>query len=115
MTTTTKIYIEKNILKKWGRHQFHLMDSSPLPILMAFAIFLVVLLIIGIWHFDLSGKLYVSFLKTPEILRLYKIDFIGIVLTFFLLIMLLWFRQIVKEPNTGYHTPVVQQFNKDYV
>jgi heme/copper-type cytochrome/quinol oxidase subunit 3 len=109
MTTTTKIYIEKNILKKWGRHQFHLMDSSPLPILMAFAIFLVVLLIIGIWHFDLSGKLYVSFLKTPEILRPYKIDFIGIVLTFFLSIMLLWFRQIVKESNAGYHTPVVQQ------
>ncbi|HXT83315.1 MAG TPA: cytochrome c oxidase subunit 3 [Verrucomicrobiae bacterium] len=23
--------------------------------------------------------------------------------------MLLWFRQIVKESNAGYHTPVVQQ------
>jgi len=109
LTTINKLNINKEILRKWGRHQFHLMDSSPLPILMAFAIFLVVLLIIGIWHFDLSGKLYASFIQTPEIVRPYKINFVGGVLTFLITIMLLWFQQIVRESNAGYHTPVVQQ------
>jgi len=56
---------------------------------MAFAIFLAVLLIIGLWHFDLNGKLYASFLKTPEIFRDSRVDFIGAVLTFLVTIMLL--------------------------
>jgi len=99
----------KIVREAWSKHQFHLMDSSPLPILTAYSIFLAVQFLIWVFHFGFSAKLYHS-LETNDWglflnLKLHQYVMLGS----FCLMLFLWFSQVVREASAGDHTPVVQR------
>ena len=70
-------------------HDYHMVEPSPWPIVMSTAIFVFALGII-FWMHD----------WTPFVF------FIGLAGIFYT--MYAWWSDVVKEANTGYHTPVVQ-------
>jgi len=81
-----------------SKHQFHLVDSSPLPIVTALWVSWVVTLLVFRWHPDYAP---ISFLLRNSVLHSSVI--------FFFIILCYWFIEVIKESGLGYHTPVVQK------
>src|SRR5688572_5577438 len=70
-------------------HDYHLVDPSPWPIVGAISAFVLALGFISVMH-------------GSSILWLVP-GFLGVFYT-----MAVWWRDVIKEAHTGYHTPVVQ-------
>jgi len=89
---------KKGITRNWEKHQFHLVATSQLPILMALSTMLVVLSLVFYWH-------------PSEIKSVVWLDFMTMHIAFimFTLTLLSWFIMVVRESQAGYHTAIVQQ------
>jgi cytochrome c oxidase subunit 3 len=89
-----------NIMRTtWTKHQFHLVDSSQLPILTAISVMLMVLSVVFRWH--PSSNTVVLFWDQWILTH---ISFI-----MFTVALLSWFISVVRESNAGYHTRIVQK------
>ncbi|GGE34663.1 cytochrome c oxidase subunit III [Agaricicola taiwanensis] len=74
-------------------HDYHLVDPSPWPFVASVSAFVTA---IGAIHWMKGGSPLV-----------FAVGFLGI-----LYVMLMWFRDVVKEAQTGHHTRVVQLHNR---
>jgi len=85
------------------------MDSSPLPILTACAIFLTVQFFIWVFHFGFQARLQDALTTNDFVLvvalKVNQYFMVGSLC----LMMFLWFVQVVRESGEGDHTPVVQR------
>jgi cytochrome c oxidase subunit 3 len=72
------------------KHSYHLVDPSPWPLVGAIAAFVLALGMIGVMHYETFAVLFAGI--------------VGILFT-----MYMWWRDVVREAETGgHHTPVVQ-------
>lgn len=79
------------------KHQFHLVDSSLLPVVTGFSVMLVVMSLVFYWH--------------PSAVPVVNhFDGLLVQLAFFIFISVLfsWFVTVVKESSQGHHTKVVR-------
>jgi len=94
-----KIHNKKLVSSTWTKHQFHLVDSSQLPILTAISVMLMVLSVVFRWH--PSSNEVVMFWDQWVLTH---VSFI-----MFTVALLSWFISVVRESNAGYHTNIVQK------
>lgn len=89
----------RNIVSKITNHQFHLVDSSQIPILTALSAMLLVLSIVFRWHPSTNNLVvfWDSWILTHLACLLFTVT------------LLSWFISVVRESNAGYHTEVVQR------
>jgi cytochrome c oxidase subunit 3 len=95
---STNIKNKKFVSRNWEKHQFHLVDSSQLPLLTAFSAMQIVLSIVFYWH-----------PTDNETVMLIDAILMHIAFIMFTFTLLSWFFMIVLESQAGHHTAVVQQ------
>jgi cytochrome c oxidase subunit 3 len=77
-------------------HDYHLVDPSPWPLIGGVAVFVMAVGAV-MW---MKGMVLFGFAKGPFLF------FAGLIALLY--VMTAWWRDVVKEANAGYHTPVVQ-------
>jgi heme/copper-type cytochrome/quinol oxidase subunit 3 len=89
--------IEPNFFRAKEKHQFHLVDSSLLPVITGFSAMLVVMSLVFYWH-------------PSAISTVVHYDTWLMQVAFFIFISVLfsWFITVVKESGQGHHTKVVR-------
>lgn len=86
-----------SFFKNKEKHQFHLVESSLLPVVTGFAAMLVVMSLVFYWHPSSASAIY--------------FDGFLMQIAFFIFITVLfcWFITVVKESGQGHHTRVVRK------
>jgi cytochrome c oxidase subunit 3 len=77
-------------------HDYHLVDPSPWPLIASVAVFVAAIGAV-MW---MKGLTLLGFARGPVV---FFIGFAGI-----LYVMAAWWRDVIRESHSGYHTPVVQ-------
>lgn len=94
------LFITNNLkfLKNKEKHQFHLVESSLLPVVTGFAAMLVVMSLVFYWHPS----------SAPTVLH-FDGFLMQIAFFIFMTVLFCWFITVVKESGQGHHTKVVRQ------
>ena len=94
---TGSSHVLPRFLKSKEQHQFHLVNTSQLPIITAFSAMLLAMSFIFYWH-------------PSDNTLLVRLDAIVMHIAFiaFTFVLLSWFISVVREAQAGYHTEVVQ-------
>jgi len=86
-----------NFLQEKEKHNFHLVDNSQLPIIVAFTVFQVVLSLVFYWH-----PAFASVIKQVDN---FGFEFGWIIFT---TVLFAWFFTVINESGQGYHTLIVR-------